>query len=323
MRILSSLEEIAAVGLKNSAVTIGVFDGVHLGHESIIDKLIKTRNNEHADNAILITFSPHPLAVTHSRIEPPLLSTIDERIELLGKYPLDGIFVIDFNKEVADLSYKQFIDKFLLHAMNMKHLVIGYDFHLGRNREGDPDKLKGHARRHGYKLKVVDPVDVKGVKISSTQIRNLLVEGDFQSALHLLGHPYVMKGGVVTGHGRGRSLGFPTANLAFGSPRKLWPSGGVYAVKASIGDLTLNGMMNIGSSPTMKKLPAGTREIEIHLFDFNDDIYGKELTVYCFEYIRPEKKFPNPETLKRQLEMDRITVGRYFSAGGREPNKCA
>lgn len=313
MNIFYSIDEAGSAGLKNTAVTIGVFDGVHRGHVKIINELINFREMGWADSAYLITFYPHPLTVTHSRMTPPILSTIEERIELLREYPLDGIFVIKFDAEMADLDYRTFLSRYLVNALRMKHLIIGYDFHFGKNREGSPERLLEDSKKSGFGLKIVNPVRLDDVIISSTQIRNQIIKGDVDRALQLLGHPYLVRGRVVTGHGMGRDIGFPTANLSISNPYKLWPSKGVYAVTARVGETHYRGMMNVGSSPTMKDLKEGTREIEVHLFDFDGDLYEQTISVSCCHYMRPEVSFPNPGLLIEQLRRDKLEAVKLLS----------
>lgn len=317
MKIIYSIDELAFADLKNTAVTIGVFDGVHRGHVKIINELINFREMGWADSAYLITFYPHPLTVTHSRMTPPILSTIEERIELLQEYPLDGIFVIQFDAEIANLSYRTFLSRYLINAFRMKHLIIGYDFHFGKNREGSPERLLEDSKKSGFGLKIVDPVRLDEVIISSTQIRNQIIKGDIDRAIHLLGHPYLVRGRVVAGHGMGRDIGFPTANLSISSPYKLWPSKGVYAVRVKTGQKRYRGMMNVGSSPTMKDLKEGTREIEVHLFDFDGDLYNETISVSCCHYMRPEIPFPDSGALIEQLQRDQREAMKLLLPEGR------
>lgn len=314
MIIAHSTEDLASVRLKNTAVTIGVFDGVHRGHVRIIDEVIRFREMGWVDKAFLMTFYPHPLTVTHSRMTPPILSTIEERIELLSGFPLDGIFVVKFDAEIANLDYRTFMARYLFKALRMKHLVIGYDFHFGKNREGSPERLLNDSKKGGFGLKIVNPVRLDDVIISSTQIRNQLIKGDVGRAIQLLGHPYLVRGTVVRGHGMGRGIGFPTANLSISSPYKLWPSKGVYAVTALAAGRRYRGMMNVGSSPTMKDLKEGTREIEVHLFDFDGELYDETMSVYCHHHMRQEISFPGPAALVEQLRRDKREALRLLAA---------
>ncbi|MEE9269292.1 MAG: riboflavin biosynthesis protein RibF [Candidatus Krumholzibacteria bacterium] len=304
--IARSLAELRSPAPKNSAVTLGVFDGVHLGHREIIRELIHVRNRKSVDGCYLITFDPHPVVVTHSRMTPPMLTTIDERLALLGSFDLDGIVVLEFNRELADLDYRSFIENYLLKPFDMKVLVLGYDCYFGKNREGSPEKAGEEGVRLGYETTVVPALQQGNAVVSSTKIRNALMKGDVAGANELLGHPYLLTGTVVRGHGKGHELGFPTANLAVPDAHKLWPPRGVYAVKVEYRGQTLHGMMNVGSAPTIKALGDGVCEAEVHLFEFEGDLYGERLDVYCCAYLREERRFPSPGALVEQLEADRL-----------------
>jgi riboflavin kinase/FMN adenylyltransferase len=304
--VVRSLAELRSTTPKNSAVTLGVFDGVHLGHREIIRELLRAGNRKSVDGCYLITFDPHPVVVTHSRMTPPMLTTIDERLALLSGFDLDGIVVLEFNRELADLDYRSFINNYLLKPFDMKVLVLGYDCYFGKNREGSPEKAAEAGGRLGYETTVVPALRRGDAVVSSTKIRNALMEGDVAGANELLGHPYLLAGRVVRGHGKGHDLGFPTANLALTDPHKLWPPRGVYAVKVGYGGRTLHGMMNVGSAPTIKALGEGVCEAEVHLFEFDEDLYGERLDVYCYAYLREERRFPSPGALVEQLEADRL-----------------
>src|SRR5262245_36029797 len=227
-----TLDELRALAPRKSAVTIGVFDGVHVGHRRIIDELVSRRERGQVDSAWVVTFDPHPLVVTHSRETPPILSTIPERIELLSKTGIDGVFVLAFNETVAHIQYRDFIQRYFLDAMDMRELVMGQDLHFGYKREGNPQAVTEEGLRRGFKVTVVPPVDVGGERVSSTRIRRALSDADLEGANQLLAHPYLVRGKVSHGQGRGRDLGFPTANVARSEPMKLWPATGVYAVRA-------------------------------------------------------------------------------------------
>ncbi len=314
LRVAYSLEEVIASEPRQSAVTLGVFDGVHRGHRRIIESLIQCRASGLVKSCHVVTFDPHPVVVTHSRITPPILSSIDERIDLLRSFPLDGIFVVHFDEKVADTDYRTFLDRYLLKALDMKVLVLGYDCHFGKNREGSPEKVEEEGRKRGFKVKIVPPQRYQGEIVSSTHIRNKLLEGDLGGANALLGHPYTVAGKVVPGHGKGRSLGFPTANITVDNPYKLWPPSGVHAVSVRLRGEVHFGIMNVGRAPTLKNLQNGAREIEVHIFDFEGDLYGETLFVYCQAFLREERSFPSAEMLKRQLEADRETALRILGA---------
>jgi len=304
-RVAYSVEDVRSWMPKDAAVTLGVFDGVHLGHKKIVNDLVSSKSAGSINGCYLITFDPHPLVVTHSKMNPPMLTTLDERIHLLSEFDLDGILVLDFNEELASVDYRTFIRKYLMQGFNMKRLVLGYDCYFGKNREGSPQRAQDESSKMGFECEIVSAVLNGNEAISSTKIRNALIEGDVATANRFFGHPYLVKGEVVKGYGKGGDLGFPTANLRVADPYKLWPPPGVYAVQVGYEANKLRGMMNIGSAPTIKSLPDGAKEIEVHLFDFNEDIYGKELWVYCHTHLRSEREFPSVEALIEQLGVDK------------------
>jgi riboflavin kinase/FMN adenylyltransferase len=198
------------------------------------------------------------------------------------------------------------LEKYLIRPFDMKRLVLGYDCHFGRNREGNPERMQREGPRLGIAVSVVPALEMGDEVVSSTTIRNALIEGDLRRANEYLGHPYLLSGRVVPGHGKGHDLGFPTANLMINDPFKLWPPRGVYAVRVEVGGRVHDGMMNVGRAPTMKTLPEDAREAEVHLFDFDGDLYGEHLFVYCHHHLRKERKFGSAAELARQLEQDRI-----------------
>jgi len=316
LKVARSLEELRALSPRSSAVTLGVFDGVHVGHRKVIDELIRSRKQPGIEQCYLVTFDPHPVVVTHSRMTPPTLTTIDERIALLSRCALDGVLVLKFDEHMALLDYRAFLERYLIRPFDMRHLVLGYDCHFGRNREGSPERVRSEAPRFGITVDVVPAVAMGSEVVSSTAIRNALIEGDLRKANEFLGHPYLLSGRVVAGHGRGRGLGFATANLKVPDPFKLWPPRGVYAVRAEARGRLYDGMMNIGRAPTIKSLPEEAREAEVHLFDFDGDIYGENLMVHCCHYLRSERKFASAEELSRQLETDRVEATRRLRPGG-------
>lgn len=300
-----SLEQVEErLAPRPSVVTLGVFDGVHRGHASIIEEVIARKERDNLERAYLITFNPHPVLVTRSRETPPILTTIDERIELFSRFALDGVLVVAFNKETARIDYRDFIERYLLGALDMRHLVLGYDHHFGHKRRGNPERVAEEGRKRGFGVTVLPPVEAAEAVVSSTNIRNALLRGDVAFANRLLGHPYLVAGEVVEGRGRGKDFGFPTANLDVDHPRKLWPPSGVYAVRVDTGAGRglLAGMMNVGTAPTVK---GGSVEIEVHLFDFDEDLYGRRLLVHCESFLRHEKRFGSVDDLIAQLHRDR------------------
>ncbi len=303
LRVARTLDELVAMCLVRTGVTIGVFDGVHRGHVGIFRELIARREAGAVDAAWVVTFDPHPVLVTHSRATPSILTTVEERLELLSRTGLDGVFVLPFDGATAQVEYRDFIQRYFLDSMDMRELVLGYDCHFGHGREGSPERVAEEGRRRGFGVTVVPPVRVDGEIVSSTTIRESLLGGDLGRANDLLGHAYLVRGTVIEGDGRGRDLGFPTANVAVNDMHKLWPPGGVYAVRVGWHGRIYDGMMNIGRSPTIKR--GDHDQIEVHIFDFDHHIYGDELSVYCEAYLRPERRFPTVTALIDQLAADR------------------
>jgi len=314
LRVARTLEELRAFAPRASAVTIGVFDGVHRGHAAILEALVARRNAGAVESAWVVTFDPHPLAVTHSKATPPMLSTIDERVELLSRHAIDGVFVLKFDEETARVTYQDFIQRFFVEAMDMRELVIGYDCHFGFKREGSPEKVREEGVRRGFPVTVLPPLRVEGEIVSSTAIRTALQAADVARANLLMGHGYLLRGTVVHGQGRGRDLGFPTANVALTESQKLWPPGGVYAVRVGWRGYLHDGMMNVGRSPTMKRVDRD--EVEVHLFDFDHHIYGDPISVWCEAYLRPEEKFPTVTRLIEQLNEDRRLARDVLARNG-------
>ncbi len=303
LAVARTLAELRAAAPRNSVVTIGVFDGVHLGHRQILAELVARRERGQVDSAWVVTFDPHPLTVTQSREAPPILSTIAERLELIAGTGVDGVFVLHFDEATAHIEYRDFIQRYFLDAMNMRELIMGYDCHFGHKREGSPERVAEEGARRGFGVTVVPPVYVDGAVVSSTTIRQALASAELERANHFLGHAYLVRGTVAHGQGRGRDLGFPTANVAVSDPQKQWPAAGVYAVRVLWRGRGYDGMMNIGRSPTMKRVDHD--EMEVHIFDFGHSIYGEEISVYCEAYLRPEQRFPTVTALIEQLNHDR------------------
>lgn len=314
-RTVYSIDDVRSLAPKRSAVTLGVFDGVHLGHRRTIDTLVEARKRADVDKLFVITFDPHPLVVTHAKMTPPMLTTIDERVYLLSRFDVDGIVVLQFDAQLAAVDYRTFLQKYLIEPFDMRLLVLGYDCHFGKNREGSPERVAKDAKPLGFELEVVPAVRNHEEAVSSTKIRNALTEGDVAQANRLLGHLYLIAGKVIAGASRGAALGFPTANLSIADPYKLWPPRGVYAVEVEWKGRTLGGMMNIGSAPTIKKLDEAMPAVEVHLFDFDRHIYGDTLRVFCHTYLRQERRFPSSDALVEQLKEDRRRALEFLKGG--------
>lgn len=311
MKVLSSAEDIRSEIKGSSAVTIGVFDGFHIGHQKVVKVLKEARERGNLDNEIIVTFDRHPLSVTHPEMAPPLLTTLDEKISLLSGSGVDYVIVEEFSSEYSQTDYRLFLREKLVGRLSMSHLVIGYDFHLGRGRRGSPDLIEKESAEDSFDVTVVPPQYIDGDIVSSTRIRNHVTARELERASRYLSRDYFFDAEVVRGEKLGKSLGFPTANLSVWSKEKLIPPRGVYAVRCELSQGIYGGMMNIGTAPTVGREPE--QRIEAHLFDFNGDIYGERLRVHCRGFIRDERGFSGLEELKAQLARDRVSAKRKLS----------
>jgi riboflavin kinase/FMN adenylyltransferase len=284
-----------------SVVTVGTFDGVHRGHQAIIDHL-QSRAEEQAGVSTLISFDPHPRTVVHGQ-EVPLLTTVEERASVLEDYGLDRFVVIPFSMDFARLDPVDYVEDVLVETVGLCEITVGYDHRFGRDREGDVDLLRECGARHGFDVDVIPPQEVDEDVVSSRHIRTLLQkEGDVERAADQLGRPYQLRGLVARGEGRGRKIGYPTANLALQDPRKLVPKRGVYATRVTLPNgQTRGGMMNIGRRPTFEEMEV---TVEVHLFDFDGDLYGQTLSVQFLQRLRDEQKFESADALATQLSED-------------------
>jgi riboflavin kinase/FMN adenylyltransferase len=287
--------------VKNAIVTTGTFDGVHVGHKTIIERL-KGIARKYDGESVLITFYPHPRLVLQKNSGLKLLSTIEERIELLEESGIDHLIIIPFDKEFAKLSSTQFVEDILVKKVGTKRLVIGYDHHFGRNREGSLKHLLTFGPKYGFEVEEIPALEVDRVNVSSTIIREALLKGQVGKAMDFLEHPYTLKGVVVEGNQIGRSIGFPTANIKIKENHKLIPKQGVYAVYVKQSNIFYQGMLNIGRRPTVGFNNDLT--IEVNIFDFNKSIYGEELRIEIIQHVRNEIHFSDVNSLKKQLEKD-------------------
>tara|TARA_R110002050_G_scaffold162939_1_gene292855 strand:- start:12901 stop:13827 length:927 start_codon:yes stop_codon:yes gene_type:complete len=283
-------------------VTTGTFDGVHSGHMTILNRL-KTLAKLHGGETVVVSFNPHPRSVIQPGADIKLIHTIDEKIERLEKAGIDHFVIIPFTKEFSRTSSLAFVRDILIKQLNTKLLVIGYDHQFGRDREGSIADLEEFAVIYGFQIEQIEAQTFEDINISSTKIRKALAEGDFETANQFLGYEFSLSGEVVHGFKRGKQIGFPTANISVNNPFKLIPSQGVYAVSVMVDGAQYGGMLNIGSKPTVSN--ENTLSIEVHIFDFSSDIYGKTVSVYLKKRIRNEKKFDNLEELRLQLEKDK------------------
>jgi riboflavin kinase / FMN adenylyltransferase len=285
-----------------SVVTLGTFDGVHRGHRSIIEYLL-VRANQQEGPATVVTFDPHPREIVKNE-RMPLLTTIAERADILESLGIDRFIVLRFTEQLARMSARAFVEEVLVGAIGMQEIVIGYDHAFGRNREGDAGLLRTMGPRHHFKVDVIPAQVVDQHVVSSSKIRRALEEGRLEDANAMLGRPYRLSGEVITGDRRGRTIGFPTANLRLADDRKIVPAFGVYAVSAESDAYpeTFFGMMNIGTRPTVD---GRSRSLEVNLFGFEGDLYGRELHVEFLGRLRDERRFDSLEGLRQQLQEDR------------------
>lgn len=297
---------------KKAVVTIGTFDGVHIGHQKIITHLVEEARLEGL-NAIVMTFWPHPRQVLRP-YDPPvqLLFSLEEKIEALAALGVHHLIIVPFTLAFASTSASFFVETVLVNTLKCARLVIGYDHHFGKNREGNIQFLYQIAPAMGFKVNEIPPQDIDDIAVSSTKIRQALLGGQIRLANSFIGRPYVLDAKVVKGRQIGRTIAFPTANLELTEPLKLIPAKGVYAVEVAIGSARHKGMMNIGLRPTVG---GEELQLEVHLFDFNHDIYGEVLRVFVHERIRDEQKFSDLNALKNQLIQDQKTIISYFESG--------
>lgn len=298
-----SLDEVNLQPLNFKAaawLTIGSFDGVHLGHQTIVRQLVYGAHAENAP-AVVLTFHPHPVKVLRNREGPYYLTTPDERAALLGEMGVDVVITHPFNREVAGLTALEFISRLHNH-LGMKHLCIGHDFALGRGREGNFAVLQRLGSELGYSVESLLPVEVDEQVVSSSRIRNALAEGDVALAGRLLGRPYQVRGAVIHGDGRGRAIGIPTANLEIWSERMV-PKPGVYACFVQLEGHAWQAVTNIGYRPTFDGQTVQIH-VETHLLDFKQDIYGREIALSFVERLRDEQKFSGIQALVEQIQRD-------------------
>jgi len=302
MNVYNSLSDLP--DFQNAVLTIGSFDGVHAGHQKILER-INQLAQKNDGKSIVITFHPHPRQVIYPNDKSlRLLNSIDEKVSLFEKYGVDNVVVVPFTIEFSQQSADEYIQKFLLEKFNPKYIVIGYDHKFGLNRQGDIHYLKWYSKEKEFEVVEISRHDIQNIGISSTKIRNFLLAGEVSQANHLLNHPYSISGTVVRGQGIGKGLGYPTANIKIKNSFKLIPLGGIYAVQVIYRDQRYGGMLYIGDRPTLKEYDNQT--IEINIFDFHKDIYGEKLTIEFVEHIRGDEKFENLAGLKDQLAKDKM-----------------
>lgn len=293
---------------EKTVVTIGTFDGVHIGHQKIIEQVVKTAKKL-GKKSVLLTFFPHPRMVLQKDASIELINTIDERAHLLSKTGLDFLIIHPFSIAFSRLTALDFVRKILVNQLNTSKLIIGYDHHFGKNREGNLEQLTEYSHLYNFTVEEIPAQDINDVAVSSTKIRKALSEKNIKTANKYLGYNFMLSGTVINGKQLGGKIGFPTANLSIKETYKLIPKTGVYVVKSIIGTKTIFGMMNIGFRPTIE---GKHQTIEVHFFDFKENLYTKSLTVEILFFLRDEEKFDSVEKLILQLKEDKKIALNYI-----------
>lgn len=308
MKVFNSIS--SYVSQKQSIVTIGTFDGVHIGHQEIIEKIIEDAKKSDCESLIL-TFFPHPRMVLAHESGVKLLNTINEKIELLQKIGLSDLIIHPFDETFSQLSAEEFVADILVEKLKIKKIILGHDHRFGKNRSASIEDLIIFGKKYNFEVEQISAQKIDQVAISSTKIRTALLEGNITLANQYLGYQYFFSGKVVKGKQLGRTIGFPTANIQIDEEYKLIPKNGVYIVKSTISDKTYFGMMNIGTRPTVD---GKNLTIEVYFFDFEKDIYDTSITVSILDRIRDEKKFDSFDDLKKQIEKDKETSISYIKS---------
>lgn len=288
------------ISKKKSFVTIGTFDGVHLGHQKVIKNLVESADINNAAS-VLLTFFPHPRMVLQKNASIKLINTIDERIKLLENIGLETLIIQEFSDEFSNLTALEFIKNILVDKLNIEKLIIGYDHHFGKNREGNFKKLIEFGQQFDFNLKEISQHDISDIAVSSTKIRCAIEQGELEKANSYLGYNFMLTGTVVKGKNLGEKIGYPTANIFIKEEYKLIPKTGAYVVKSSINNNIVYGMMNIGYRPTVS---GKNQTIEVNFFNFSDNLYNQILQVEVLTFLRDEIKFNSIDDLKNQLNTD-------------------
>jgi len=308
MQVYRDLQQLPR--FKNAVITIGTFDGVHYGHVHILQQLRKVAEDCKGES-VVVTFDPHPREILFpQKSATRLLTTLDEKIELLSQHGIDHLVIVPFTKAFSELSAKEYLENFLVQVFNPHTIIIGYDHRFGHNREGGLPLLEAEQSRYGFQLVEIPQQVVDDLAVSSTKIRNSLIAGDVHLANELLGYPYFLQGTVVHGDKLGRTIGFPTANISLNDNRKLVPAKGVYAVDVLLGDQVFQGALNIGTRPTFDKLEL---RIEVYIFDFDREIYGESIRANFHAFLREDQKFNSVDSLVEQIKLDVENAKLYFA----------
>ena len=298
MRIFDNLKSYSSE--KESILTIGTFDGVHIGHNKILKRLIQDSKKNNL-SSLVMTFFPHPRMILNKSHEIKMIDTIDEKINLLEKTGLDNLIIHPFDNNFSKIRAKEFVEEILVKKLKIKEIIIGYDHKFGKDREASVEDLKKFGKDYMFTVKEIPAQEIDSIAISSTKIRNAILNGEIEKCNKFLGRNFILTGKVVYGDGLGKKIDFPTANIEIKETYKIIPRNGVYLVKTKINSNTYFGMMNIGIRPTV----GGTnKSLEIHFFNFKDNIYGKNVSIEIIKKIRDEEKFSSIDQLKIQLKKD-------------------
>lgn len=293
---------------KPTAITIGTFDGIHIGHRKIIEQLLQASKKYNLE-ATVLTFFPHPRMVLQQNVDLKLINTIEERIEILKSTGIDNLIVYPFTKEFSRMHAQEYIEQVLVKKLNAKRVIIGYDHHFGRNRTADINDLKEYGNQFGFEVEEISEQDIDNVSVSSTKVRKALNLGDIDKANTYLGAPFVLTGKVIRGKQLGKKLGYPTANLEIKEAYKLIPKSGIYVVQSVLNNKVYYGMMSIGTNPTVGGIH---QTIETYFFDFEGDLYNKEIQIQLLTRIRDEEKFENTEALIAEMKRDEAFSKKYI-----------
>jgi riboflavin kinase/FMN adenylyltransferase len=298
--------------VQRPVISTGVFDGVHKGHVEIFGRLNDVARDVKGES-VVVTFWPHPRLVLKQSISLKLLNTLDEKLYLLEKSKVQHVVIVPFTEEFSKLSSEYFITSILVEKLKVYHLIVGYNHHFGKDREGTFELMHNVASRYKFTVEKLEAKIIENENVSATIIRNVLTKGDIEAARKFLGYDYMISGKIIEGNKIGKSLGFPTANVQINFDFKCIPGEGVYAVEVDLSGIRYNGMLNIGYRPTLNT-HASPLSIEVHILNFSGDIYGKDITLYFKQRIRNEMKFDNLEQLKQQLEKDKVKVAKILGA---------
>ena len=309
MFFLKTFNNIKEYNNKKSVVTIGTFDGVHIGHKKILERIIFNAKELNCESVVL-TFFPHPRMVLQDNSVVQLLNTVDEKTILLEKTGIDNLIIHPFNQEFSRLTAEEFVKEILVNQLNIRKIIIGYDHRFGRNRTANINDLIVFGKEYGFEVEQISAQEINDNAVSSTKIRNAILEGNITLANNYLGYNYFFSGIVVKGKQLGRTIGFPTANIKINEDYKLIPKNGVYIVKSNYDKKTIFGLMNIGTRPTVD----GTNQtIEVFFLDFDKTIYDETLAIEIIEFIREEQKFDSLNDLKNQINEDKIFAVNYIN----------